>query len=348
MRSIVPLLFLWVAANVTAELPDWTTLADRARWAANAHNVQSWALEPVPGRPDQKRLVLDSRRLLPATDPFHRQLTVSLGTFLAVMEDEAALRGARVSWTPMSDGSPGALVTLSGGSPADRPPVIDGLTAPTVKYRTSAWARPAATLAAEEGRSTATVRFRWLTDPAEVQAALAWARQAYRVEMNLARTRDESIAYTVYGEQSRKTKPYGITLLPNFPKNELFWVETFSSWFPQSPQDYARTAIDLFDRALVPVSQVLVVTSQGNRVREQLLTGEGLQRLWQKVRSEGGELLPLSQGLQEFPEMAGPYAEAAQRWAQKGETVQMVLASFRPQPGIFLSSPRIPAADLVR
>jgi hypothetical protein len=348
MRPIGPLLFLLMTANVTAQLPNWVDLADRARWAANAHNVQSWLLEPVAGRPDQKRLVLDPSRLLPATDPFHRQLTISLGAFLAVLEDEAARRGARVSWTTLSDGSPGALITLSAGSPGDRPPVVDGLTAPTVKYKSAAWSRPAATLAVDESRSTTSVRFRWFLDPAEVQAALAWARQAYRIEMNLPRTRDESMAYTVYGEGARKAKPYGITLLPNFPQDELFWVETFSAWFPQSPQDYARTAIDLFDRALVPVSQVLVVTSQGNGVREQLLTGEALQRLWQKVRSEGGELLPLSQGLQEFPEMARPYAEASQRWAQKGETVQMVLALFRPQPGTFLPSPRIPAAALVR
>src|SRR6185369_9498874 len=118
LQMKVPILFVLASifvSNVTAQLPSWNDLADRARWAANAHNVQSWRLEAVEGRPDQKRLTLDPGRMLSETDPPSRQLTISLGAFLAVLEDAAAEMGAAVAWTPLSD-RPGALVTLSPGA----------------------------------------------------------------------------------------------------------------------------------------------------------------------------------------------------------------------------------------
>lgn len=347
--------FLWIlfplvvlAPNVTAELPTWKALADRGRWAANAHNVQSWRLAEVAGRPDQRRLVLDPSRLLPETDPPARQLTLSLGAFLAVLETEAAANGAAVRWEPLAD-EPGALATLE-PHPSTPPPDgwVDALTAPTVKYRTT----PLAFSAPERNRmaegSTETVRIAWVTAPDEVAAAKVWAQGAFDLEMDLPRTRDESIRVTRYGEPARKAQPWGITLVPNFTEGTLFWVETFASWFPQSPVEYARSAKAMMSEALTPVQQILVVTSRGNGNRERLEAGIVVQRLWLEVRAAGGELLPLSQGLQEFAEMAPWYDEAHRRWAARGETVQMVLAVFRPAAGRFLASPRLDAEGILR
>lgn len=336
---------LAVAPNVTAQLPTWHDLADRARWAANAHNVQSWRLEPVEGRSDQKRLVLEPTRLLPQTDPFHRQLTISLGAFLAVLEDEGAARGATVTWEALTS-EPGALVSLAPG-PGVAPPAFDALTAPTVKYRTRALALDPGLLASQQRRGTDRVRVTWLTETSEVAVAKTWAQRAFDLEMDLPRTRDESIVYSRYGEAARRESPWGITLNPNFTRGDLFWIESLVSLFPQSPVEYAKSAKDLLGTALKPVGQVLVLTSAGDSNRDRLETGRLLQRLWLEVRTQGGELLPLSQGLQEFDEMAALRGEAQARWARQGETVQMVLALFRPAPGEFLPSPRIPAAKIL-
>lgn len=346
-RPLLAIILLWCTTNVTAELPSWQTLADRARWAANAHNVQSWRLASVPGHPEQRRLVLDPARLLPETDPFNRQLAISLGAFLAVLEDEARVRGAEVAWEPLAD-QPGALVRLTEAAPApDIPGRVDALTASTVKYRTAGFALPPVLRDQQEARSDALVRIRWITDSAEMAATKSWAQAAFDLEMDLPRTRDESISVTRYGEAARNTYPWGITLAPNFSRDQLFWIETLAQWFPQSATEYAKSAKEMFAQALGPVSQVVVLSSRGNGNAERLETGRRLQRLWQEVRAAGGELLPLSQGLQEFPEMASFYAEALRRWAQPGETVQMVLALFRPAPGRYLPSPRLPASVLV-
>ncbi len=350
MKPFLTIVLWFLTANVTAELPHWAALADRARWAANAHNVQSWRLVSVPVRGDQKRLVLHPDRLLPETDPEARQLVISLGAFLAVLEDEAGSRGASVAWVPLDD-QPGVLVTLSEeGSEKSHLPegtvTVDALTAPTVKYRTTALSFGAAVRSAHEA-SSAIVGLRWLADPGEVAAAKLWAQGAFDLEMDLARTRDESIRVTRYGEDARRLRPWGITLLPNFSRDHLFWVESLAVLFPQSPEDYAQSAKNLMKGALEPIEQILVLKTAGNGVREQIETGRVLQRVWLDVRARGGELLPLSQGLQEFPEMADFYREAHRRWATEGETVQMVLALFRPASGVFLPSPRIPAAEIL-
>ena len=311
--------------------------------------MQSWRLEAVPGRPEVRRLVLDSTRLLPQTDPPQRQLTVSLGCFLAVLEDTAAGLGAKVSWTPLAD-VPGALVTLGEGTTPGVPSEnLDTLAAPTVKYRTTALALEGPLRRELSMRySTASVTFRWVADSGEVTVGKAWARNAFHREMELPRTRNESIAYTRIGEAARRSRPWGITLLPNFPRGELFWVEAFEGLFPESDEAYARDSERLFAQALEPVEQLLVVTSRGNGNLERLQAGEALQRLWLDVIARGGgRLLPLSQGLEEFPEMAPLYGEAIRRWAGEGETVQMVLALFRPGPGEFLLSPRLSAAEIL-
>lgn len=335
-----------VAANVTAELPSWATLADRARWASSAHNMQSWVLEAVPDRADQRRLVLNRDRLLPQTDPAHRQLTISLGTFLAVLEREAGARGSVIRWQPLDD-QVGVLVTLAEGTTTSPQEPVDALTAPTVKYRTAAMTLGPEVLEAHETQSHAAVQVRWVTDAFGVAEAKSWAQAAFDLEMDLPRTRDESIRVTRYGEDARKTRPWGITLMPNFTREHLYWMETLAVLFPQTPEQYARSAKDLMAEALKPVTQILVLTSAGNTLVEQIETGRLLQRLWLDVRTRGGELLPLSQGLQEFSEMAEFHAEAHRRWAPRGETVQMVLALFRPVPGVFLPSPRIPASGIL-
>lgn len=346
-RSLFLLLLLLPALQVTAELPSWLELADRARWAANAHNMQSWRLMTVPENPGQRRLVLDSLRLLPQTDPFNRQMTISLGAFLRVLEDEARARGAFVGWEALED-QPGALVTLTEAEPvADPPGRVDALTAPTAKYRTAAFELPRALRTQQEARSDVHIRISWVTDAAELEATKVWAQRAFDLEMDLPRTRDESLLVTRYGQAARQAQPWGITLVPNFSPDQLYWIETLAAWFPQSPAEYARSAKQLLAEALQPVSQVVVLASNRNDNRARLETGRRLQQLWQEVRAVGGELLPLSQGLQEFPEMAPLFSEAHQRWAQPGETVQMVLALFRPRGGAALSSPRLPASALV-
>ena len=92
---------------------------------------------------------------------------------------------------------------------------------------------------------------------------------------------------------------------------------------------------------------ILVVATQGNSPELQVRTGVLLQKLWMEVLSAGGSLLPLSQALQEYPEMEELHEAIQREVAQPGETVQMLLSLGKPK-GIFLRSPRISTDKLAR
>jgi hypothetical protein len=83
----------------------------------------------------------------------------------------------------------------------------------------------------------------------------------------------------------------------------------------------------------------MVLTSRGNSPEVQFLTGFPMQAAWMSALDQGFTLLPLSQGLQEYPQVQAQYDRLHQLLAQEGETVQMIFAVNRPEPGDFYNSP---------
>jgi hypothetical protein len=70
--------------------------------APNSHNLQPWKVDlSVPG---QAVLYPDLDRLLPETDPFNRQITVSLGCFLELLRMAALQDGLAVEVDLFPDG----------------------------------------------------------------------------------------------------------------------------------------------------------------------------------------------------------------------------------------------------
>ena len=85
--------------------------SDIRRWALahailtpNPHNKQPWLVQMVGT--DQLILRPDLTRLLPATDPFNRQITVGCGAFLELLAMAAAEKGWRVDTTLWPEGEP--------------------------------------------------------------------------------------------------------------------------------------------------------------------------------------------------------------------------------------------------
>ena len=70
--------------------------------APNPHNRQPWLVDL--SQSDQVRLYVDTTRLLPATDPFSRQITIGLGCFLELLQMAAAEDGYRVDVAPFPEG----------------------------------------------------------------------------------------------------------------------------------------------------------------------------------------------------------------------------------------------------
>ena len=333
----------------------WPDIVEQARWAQNAHNMQSWELTPSPGDPNTLWLRLDSGRLLPQTDPPSRQLLISVGCFLAAAQDAAAARGLKLSWNLFPDGAwnparpaETPIAALSKAPAPQAPPEkLDALSSPTVKYGVAPLVFSQSFFDSLETRYSGNgIRFEWILDPDRLDRIKKIARDAYALEMSIPRTLDESYMNTRFSGNQRRKKPWGITLLPNFPAWAIPLVDVWERCFPQSRQDYARTSKNLFSAALNSSKAILMVATQGNSPDLQVRTGIPLQKLWMEVLSAGGSLLPLSQALQEYPEMEELRGAIHREVSQPGETVQMLLSLGKPN-GKFLRSPRIPADELL-
>lgn len=87
--------------------------ADPRRWilgdailAPHSHNLQSWLVDLRT--PDEIVLRCDLGRLLPETDPFSRQIMMSHGTFLELLDIAARERGLRADITLFPEGAFGS------------------------------------------------------------------------------------------------------------------------------------------------------------------------------------------------------------------------------------------------
>src|SRR5450755_2013938 len=95
--------------------------ADVRRWilgyailAPHSHNLQSWLVDL--GTPDEILLRCDLGRLLPETDPFSRQIMMSHGTFLELLDIAARERGLKAEISLFPEG-------VFGTGPLDPRPV---------------------------------------------------------------------------------------------------------------------------------------------------------------------------------------------------------------------------------
>jgi hypothetical protein len=79
----------WKPPADDLEIRRW--VLSHALLAPHAHNLQSWLVDL--DTPDTIVLRLDTRRLLPETDPWSRQLVISQGTFLELLDLAAKQKG---------------------------------------------------------------------------------------------------------------------------------------------------------------------------------------------------------------------------------------------------------------
>lgn len=335
-----------VGEGSTAEV--WSAIVDQARWAQNAHNVQSWRLTTVSSTVLTGGL--DPERLLPETDPIARQLVLSLGALTGAARAAAAEAGYHLDaqwigpedWTVADD--PGATLfrwTIRPTAHRDWE-TIDGLTAATVKYRLDP-----AVISTEEADwlegtySGDGYAFIVETDTRRVRETLELAIEAFETEMRYEPTLRESYDLTRIGARARRESPYGITLRGNFPRATFWAVDALAALFPQSLEQYADSGIGLFTGALASGRSLIVLTTEDNSPRSWFRSGIALQELWMDVRAQGMELLPLSQGLQEYEQVSGYYEQLHELWATEGGTVQMIMHVGTPR-GRMGRSPRLP------
>ncbi|TNC69874.1 twin-arginine translocation pathway signal protein [Rubellimicrobium roseum] len=298
--------------------------------APNPHNRQPW----IADLREEGIVTLraDLGRLLPETDPYSRQITIGLGAFLELMRMAAAADGYRVEIVPFPDGEdpseldgrPVARAVFLKEPDVAREPLFAQALARRSNKEPFDMTRPVPAASLERiGDVVRGTRFGNTVTEAEVVALRALTREALRIEVETPRTFQESVDLFRIGWREVDANPDGIDFTgPLFESLRMAGLFTREAAADPSSQVYRAGLDAVFANADSAMGHLWLVSRDNSRVG-QLAAGVDWLRVNLAVTTEGLGVQPLSQALQEYPEMDGLYREIHARLAPEGGTVQM-------------------------
>lgn len=305
----------WNAAGLEVE-PRRRALS-YAILAPNPHNRQPWLVDL--DTPDTVVLHLDRDRLLPHTDPYDRQITIGLGCFLELMVQAANEGGQSVDLDlfPEGEDGPVAIARFSGGG------TPDPLFAQVMDRRSCKEpfdSKPVPADAVESLAGFANI----ITTEKDVGALRDLTWEAMRIEMLTHRTLKESIDLMRMGKAEINANPDGIDLGgPFLEALMVMGVLTREAQLDPTSTAFSQ-ALDMFRATMYATPAYATIVTPGNSRIDQIEAGRKWLRLNLKITELGLALHPVSQALQEYPEMSERYQQAHEMLASPGETVQML------------------------
>ena len=284
--------------------------------APNPHNRQPWTIRLLGDDAAEIRCDLDRR--LPETDPEDRQIAIGFGCFLEL----ARLAAASIGWhmdvvafplgagSPRLDARPVARATFRRDPARARDPLFEAASARRSTKEPFDMARPvgAAALAALLAVPLAGATVAGTTDAGRVSALRAVAWQAWEIEAATDRTWMESVRLMRIGKAEIEASPDGIDL-----GGPLFEALRHAGLMTRAKlADRASTAYlegrRAYEALFAATPGFVWLATPGNSRADQLAAGAAYLRLNLAATAQGLAFHPVSQALQEFPEMRGAFA----------------------------------------
>lgn len=278
--------------------------------APNPHNRQPWLIE-LQGA-DQAVLHVDRERLLPVTDPFDRQIVIGCGAFVELTCLAATLRGRSVTVESFPDGGgaqrlddrPVARFTFRPGGATD--PLAARILTRRSNKEPYDPARPLETAAARgllaEGAAPG---FRsGVVADGRLSALRDLVSGAYVTEIETPAAFEESIELMRIGREEIARHRDGIDI--GGPMVEaMAAVGLMSRDQIRKPGTMAHEQGKSMYRGLADSSPAFVwLISEGNDRTTQLNAGRAWARMNLAADAAGVAVHPVSQGLQEYAEVA--------------------------------------------
>lgn len=325
--------------------------------APNPHNRQPWLVDLKT--PDAIDLYVDRDRLLPHTDPYSRQIVIGHGAFLELLSIAATATGHRAEVAYLPDG-PYPENTIGEGRIAGVR-LIEDKTLKTHPLFTAIpqrrsnkepydLTRPveaAHVTALENSGFDDVARLDLALDGPERDTLRGLAQDAFEIEVRTPRTLQESIDLMRIGPAEIAEHRDGLDFSGPF----FYWLKQFGM---MDRKEMARPGSTAFNQSLEIYKELHDntagfgwLTTIANDRKTQLRSGRAYARLNLAATSAGLSMHPVSQALQEYPEMA-----ATQRRLKKllktpgGDTIQMLFRlGYAATPG---PSPRRDLRDIIR
>ncbi len=329
--------------------------------APNAHNTQPWLLDLA--RPFEIALYVDRDRLLPETDPPFRQAHVSQGTFLELLDIAARELGHRpeIALFPGGDygdsvveDRPVAAVRLVPDPGVAKDPLFAQIPRRASNKRVYQGGRPLPAealdaLAGAAGAGEHEVRV--ITDP-DVRARLAEVcRSAMAIEVASRARGEETARWFRFDDAEVEAKRDGFGVAQSGRTGFEKW---FAESFLLSRRDaadprgtFARGAVDQTRDQATSAAAFGLLSTRANTRRDQILAGRAYVRINLAATARGIAMHPLSQVLQEYPDMAAlQQTFRTIAGVPAGHTVQMLFRLGLAEPAVH--SPRREPTAMLR
>jgi len=345
----------WGGPAADLDIREW--ILSYALLAPNPHNMQAWIADLTA--PDQITLYADKSRLLPETDPFSRQVMIGQGTFLELLRIAAIEKG----YDPEIDLFPGGIPPQDRLDISESPIAVIRLkTAPNItkdplfsqilqrrsnkeKYEQT----PLKTNHRDEllqlslfGNQQSIL----FIEEAQVAQLRQIAGQAMLLEMQTPRTLRESVDRTRIGSEQILKHRDGIDL-----HGPMFWIlnlfDAMSAENAMTPGTIAHQGgIDYALGWAESTYSMGVLISSDNSRESQVIAGQNYVRLNLRATQLGVAMHPVSQVLQEYPEMSTLQSKFnSVLGLNEDERVQMFYRiGYQDQPS---PSPRRPLGDIL-
>ncbi|MDX8353827.1 Acg family FMN-binding oxidoreductase [Cognatiyoonia sp. IB215182] len=321
----------WGDAGSLYEEPRMRALS-YAILAPNPHNQQPWLVD-ISAR-DTVVLHVDHSRLLPHTDPLNRQITIGLGCFLELMVMAAAEDGYAIDLQVFPDGSdlnalddrPVAVATFREDGSVTPDPLFAHVMDRRSNKEPFDTSRALSVETVDTLRAAARHGSRVAGDVSE--SSIAALRQittdALIVEIETPHTFKESVDLFRIGKAEIEANPDGIDFSgPMFETLGALGLMTREGTLDPTSTMFAQGKAAVLENTQTAMGHLWQATP-GNTRLDQINAGRDWVRLNLAATALGVGMQPLSQALQEYPEMASHYAQIHQMLAQEGETVQML------------------------
>ena len=311
--------------------------------APNPHNRQPWLIELIGT--DSALISCDLDKRLPETDPFDRQIVMGFGTFIELARIAAAEQGYAVDVIPFPDGEPQprldrrpiARLIFRKNPDTARDPLFAAITHRHTNLALYDATPPNPAQLAAVARENAVAS----ADPELLAQIRPLAVRAMTTETLTKRTYMESVRLMRIGAAEMDATPDGLPI--GGPAVEaLQAVGMIDHEIIADPQSSAfKMGLKQVQDSCGSIPAILWITTPGNARAEQLDAGRRYARAQLRATSLGLVMHPLSQALQEYPEMAADYALVHRLLGARGSERLQMLARIGTAPPA-LPAPRWP------
>ena len=285
--------------------------------APSPHNTQPWKFQLAGER--EAYLYLDPERLLPETDPPARQIFIGQGTFLEMARIGSSLMGIQVEYHLFPQGyfpeilqgkCPIAKILATPMGDSGKVVQVLAQAIPLRMTDRTSYETDPLSLQIQKELEQAGKHFHShlsFVDPSQLSSLKEKVKEAYRIETDTYKKHEETRKWFRYNDEEIYSRRDGISLRANGMTGFQYWMaRTFfltsgeESWHSEQNKNFG---IEKFNSAIEATPAFAMLVTETNKPEDRVRTGVDYIRFQLSAALLGIVMQPVSQILQEYPEM---------------------------------------------